>query len=124
MTPAPLQLGQAPSELALNSAGFTPLAFANAVRIGSSSPVYVAGLLRREPRIGAWSTVTTPSPPGDRAVDQRALAGAGHAGDDDEHAERDVDVDVAQVVRRRRRGSRHVPAGVRTVSLRAARSSR
>ena len=53
MTPAPLQLGQAPSELALNSAGFTPLAFANALRIGSSSPVYVAGLLRREPRIGA-----------------------------------------------------------------------
>src|ERR1039458_8056088 len=41
MTPAPLQLGQAPSELALNSAGFTPLAFANALRIGSSSPVYV-----------------------------------------------------------------------------------
>ncbi len=28
MTPAPLQLGQAPSELALESAGFTPLAFA------------------------------------------------------------------------------------------------
>src|ERR687896_394361 len=54
MTPAPLQLGQAPSELALNSAGFTPLAFANAVRIGSSSLVYVAGLLRREPRIAAW----------------------------------------------------------------------
>ena len=40
-------------------------------------------------------------PPGHRAVDQRALAGAGHAGDDDEHPERDVDVDVAQVVRRR-----------------------
>ena len=33
----PLQVGQAPSELALNSAGFTPLAFANALRIGSSS---------------------------------------------------------------------------------------
>src|SRR5437879_8493402 len=63
MTPAPLQVGQAPSELALNSAGFTPLAFANAVRIGSSSPVYVAGLLRREPRIGVWSTETTPSRP-------------------------------------------------------------
>src|SRR4249920_3496490 len=63
MTPAPLQLGQAPSELALNSAGFTPLVFANAVRIGSSSPVYVAGLLRREPRIGVWSTDTTPSCP-------------------------------------------------------------
>ncbi len=63
MTPAPLQLGHAPSELALNSAGFTPLAFANALRIGSSSPVYVAGLLRREPRIAPWSTATTPSRP-------------------------------------------------------------
>src|SRR3982074_575262 len=63
MTPAPLQLGQAPSELALNSAGFTPLAFANALRIGSSSPGYVAGLLRREPLIAAWSTDTTPSRP-------------------------------------------------------------
>src|SRR5215469_5664772 len=62
MTPALLQLGQAPSEFALNSAGFTPLAFAKAVRIGSSSPVYVAGLLRREPRIAAWSTETTPAP--------------------------------------------------------------
>ena len=61
MTPAPLQFGQAPSELALNSAGFTPLAFANALRIGSSSPVYVAGLLRREPRIAPWSIATTPS---------------------------------------------------------------
>src|SRR3989441_12839607 len=64
MTPAPLQLGQAPSELALNRAGFTPLAFANALRIGSSSPVYVAGLLRREPRIGVWSTDTTPAEAG------------------------------------------------------------
>src|SRR2546421_11586187 len=64
MTPAPLQLGQAPSELALNSAGFTPLAFANALRIGSSSPVYVAGLLRREPLIAPWPTDTTPAPAG------------------------------------------------------------
>src|SRR4030095_10196285 len=63
MTPAPLQVGQAPSELARNSAGFTLFAFANALRIGSSSPVYVAGLLRREPRIGGWSTATTPSRP-------------------------------------------------------------
>src|SRR5919112_5219487 len=62
MTPAPLQFGHAPSELALNNAGLTPLAFANAVRIGSSSPVYVAGLLRREPRIGVWSIDTTPAP--------------------------------------------------------------
>src|SRR6516162_11439721 len=60
MTPAPLHVGQAPSELELNSAGLTPLAFANALRIGSSRSVYVAGLLRREPRIGAWSTDTTP----------------------------------------------------------------
>src|ERR671916_1244239 len=63
MTPAPLHVGQAPSELALNSAGFTPLAFANALRMGSSSPVYVAGLLRLEPRIAPWSTTTTPSRP-------------------------------------------------------------
>src|SRR3954468_3580402 len=64
MTPAPLHAGHAPSELALNSAGLTPLAFANALRIGSSSPVYVAGLLRREPRIAAWSIDTTPAPAG------------------------------------------------------------
>src|SRR3954451_17498511 len=63
MTPAPLQLGHAPSEFALNSAGFTPFALANALRIGSSRPVYVAGLLRREPRIAPWSTDTTPSRP-------------------------------------------------------------
>src|SRR3954468_11168987 len=64
MTPLPLQLGHAPSELALNSAGFTPLALANALRIGSSSPEYVAGLLRREPLMGAWSIDTTPAPAG------------------------------------------------------------
>src|SRR5918996_2256177 len=64
MTPAPLQVGHAPSELALNSAGFTPLAFAKALRIGSRRSVYVAGLLRREPRMGAWSTDTTPAPAG------------------------------------------------------------
>src|SRR5712691_8704697 len=63
MTPAPLQFGQAPSELALNRAGFTPLAFAKAVRIGSRRPVYVAGLLRRDPRMAVWSTVITPSRP-------------------------------------------------------------
>src|SRR5687768_8637445 len=64
MTPLPLHVGQAPSELALNSAGFTPLAFANALRIGSRSPVYVAGLLRREPLIAPWSTDTTPAEAG------------------------------------------------------------
>ncbi len=40
-------------------------------------------------------------PPRHRAVDQRALSRPRDAGDDDEHPERDVDVDVAQVVRRR-----------------------
>src|SRR5580698_3785289 len=64
MTPTPLQLGQAPSELALNRAGLTPLAFAKAVRIGSRTPLYVAGLLRREPRIAVWSIDTTPAPAG------------------------------------------------------------
>src|SRR6202011_2823104 len=38
---------------------------------------------------------------GDRPVHERTLAGAGDAGDDDEHPERDIDVDVAQVVRPR-----------------------
>src|ERR1700709_1735507 len=71
MTPAPLQFGHAPSELAPNSAGFTPFAFANALRIGSSSPVYVAGLLRREPLICAWSTDTTPSLGGRDVIDPR-----------------------------------------------------
>src|ERR671911_1289367 len=61
MIPLPLHVGQAPSELAEKSAGFTPLALANALRIGSSSPVYVAGLLRREPLMALWSTDTTPS---------------------------------------------------------------
>ena len=61
MTPLPLQFGQAPSEFALNSAALTPLALAKAVRMGSSSPVYVAGLLRREPLMGAWSIETTPA---------------------------------------------------------------
>src|SRR5690349_20325388 len=64
MTPAPLHAGHAPSELALNRAGLTPLALANALRIGSSRPVYVAGLLRRDPRIAPWSIDTTPSPAG------------------------------------------------------------
>src|SRR5215831_17011554 len=59
--PLPPQFGQAPSELALKSDSLTPLALANALRIGSSSPVYVAGLLRREPRIGVWSIETTPA---------------------------------------------------------------
>jgi hypothetical protein len=60
-SPMPLQFGQAPSEFALNRAALTLFALANAVRIGSSTPVYVAGLLRREPRIADWPTTTTSS---------------------------------------------------------------
>src|SRR5690242_5669828 len=63
ITPAPLQVSHAPSELELNSDAFTSLAFANALRIGSSTPVYVAGLLRREPLMAPWSMTTTPSRP-------------------------------------------------------------
>src|SRR5215216_4203033 len=59
MRPSPLHSGHAPSEFALKSAGLTPLAFANAVRIGSRIPVYVAGFERREPRIADWSTRVT-----------------------------------------------------------------
>ncbi len=60
-----------------------------------------------------------PVPPGHRAVDQRALARARHPGDDDQHPERDVDVDVLQVVgvgaahlqRLRRRPHRRLQGG-------------
>ena len=37
--PRPLQPGHAPSELALNSDALTPLAAANALRMGSRMPV-------------------------------------------------------------------------------------
>ena len=61
---------------------------------------------------------------GDRPVHERALAGAGDAGDDDQHPERDVDVDVAAGCGAVAPRISSVPVGVRTVSLRAARSSR
>ena len=57
-------------------------------------------------------------------MDQRALARAGHAGDDDEHAERDVDVDVLQVVGASAPRTSSAPDGVRTDAFSAARSSR
>ncbi|EGT5593360.1 hypothetical protein B7O34_01990 [Corynebacterium striatum] len=95
----PLQFGHAPSELTENSAGFTvlsgvELALAKALRMESSSPVYVAGLERREPLMGVW-------PREEHALcdvlrqtrQQRRLAQARNAGDGTEHAKRDVDVD-------------------------------
>ena len=124
MTPAPLQVGQAPSELALNRAGFTPLAFANAVRIGSSRPVYVAGLLRREPLIAPWSIGDDAVAARHRAVDERALARPGHAGQHDQHAERDVDVDVLQVVRAGAANLERARSPSARVGFSAARSSR
>ena len=39
ITPAPLQTGQAPSELGENRDGFTPFTLAKALRTGSSRPV-------------------------------------------------------------------------------------
>jgi hypothetical protein len=100
MTPAPLQLGQAPSELALNSAGFTPLAFGERLPDGVEQP----GVRRRVAPARAADRALVDRhhavAPGDRAVDQRALPRAGDAGDDAQHPERDVDVDVAQVVGR------------------------
>ena len=91
MTPAPLHVGHAPSELELKRAGFTPFAFANAFRIGSSSPVYVAGLLRREPRIAPWSMTTTPSWP---ATEARDFFGNGEARTPAAHTILDRFVDV------------------------------
>ena len=87
-----------------------------------NSPVYVAGLERGVRPIGLWSMSMTLSMcsrpvmrscsagndaraievPRERTVqdvlDERRLARARHAGDGDEEPERDLDVDVAQVV--------------------------
>src|SRR5665647_3880488 len=123
MTPAPLQAGQAPSELALNSADFTPLAFAKALRIGSSSPVYVAGLLRLEPRIAPWSIDTTPAPAGIEPCTSELLPEPATP-----VMTTSTPSGISTSTLRRlcvvapRIGS--VPVGVRTVSLSDARSSR
>src|SRR5438093_1844462 len=123
MTPAPLQLGQAPSELALNSAGFTPLAFANALRIGSSSPVYVAGLLRREPRIAPWSIDTTPAPAGiDPCTSELLPEPATPVTTTSTPSGMSTSTSRRLCAVAPRISS--VPVGVRTVSVRAARSSR
>src|SRR5699024_12710135 len=44
--------------------GLDPLALANALRMCSSRPVYVAGVERREPRSGAWSATVWPASSG------------------------------------------------------------
>jgi len=63
-----------------------------------------------------------PSRP-DTELDRRALARARHPGADDQHAERDVDVDVLQVVGAGLAHLQH-PDGLRTEGFREARSSR
>jgi len=82
----------------------------------------VAGLLRREPRIGVWSTVTTPSRPDTEPWISELLPSPPRRSRPQD-AEREVDVHVVQVVGARAAYS-SVPEGVRTVGLRRARSSR
>ena len=124
MTPAPLQVGQAPSELELNSAGLTPFSLAKALRIGSSRPGVRRRVAAARPADGALVDHHDAVAPGDRAVDQRALARAGDAGEHAQHAERDVDVDVLQVVRGRAADLHGRSDDARTASLSDARSSR
>ncbi len=80
------------------------------------------GVAAPDPLIADWSTVTTSSRP---RPSRRSASSCrpGHAGDHDEHAEGDVDVDVLEVVGARPRTSSAM-VGVRTVSLSEARSSR
>ena len=116
-------MGQAPSELALNSAGFTPFAFANALRIGSSSLVYVAGLLRREPRIAVWSTETTPSRPATEPwISELLPEPATPVTTTSTPSGMSTSTSCRLWVSAPRTSS--VPDGVRTASLSAARSSR
>src|SRR5688572_11198544 len=58
MTPSPPHSGHAPLELALNSDASALCALANALRMWSRIPVYVAVLDRRDPRGKLWSTTT------------------------------------------------------------------
>jgi len=123
MTPAPLQVGQAPSELELKSPGFAPLAFANALRIGSSKPVYVAGLLRREPRIASWSITTTPSRPDtEPSINELSPDPATPVTTTSTPSGMSTSTSCRLFVVASRISS--MREGVRTVSLRAARSSR
>src|SRR5688500_15910612 len=118
----PLQVGHAPSELALNSAGFTPLALANALRTASSKPVYVAGLLRREPRIGVWSIDTTSAPAGIDPCTSELLPDpatpvttTSTPSGMSTSTSRRLCLDAPRIPK--------LPVGVRTASLRAARSA-
>ena len=82
MTPAPLQVGHAPSEFGLNSeeAGVGG-------RVTASRAPYRGLVDRHHAFAGRY-----------RAVDERTLARAGDAGHHAEHSQRDVDVHVPDVV--------------------------
>ena len=100
MTPAPLQVGQA-----LGVGAEQRRLHAVGLREGLADRVEESGVRRRvaPPRAADRALIDRDHARagGDRAVHERALARTGHAGDHDENAERDVDVDLAQVVRRR-----------------------
>ena len=86
ITPGPLQFGQAPSEFALNRAGLTPFALANALRIGFEQPRVRRRVAAAGAADGALVDGDDTVAACDRAVDERALARACDAGDDGEHA--------------------------------------
>ena len=101
MTPAPLQVGAGALGVGAEQRRL------HAVGLGErlADRVEQSGVGRRvaPPRAADRALVDRHHavPPRHRAVDQRALARPGHAGDHHQHAERDVDVDVLQVVRAR-----------------------
>ena len=124
MTPAPLQFGAG----ALGVGAEQRRLHAVGLRERLADRVEQPGVGRRvaPPRAADRGLVDRHHavPPGHRAVDQRALARARHAGDHHQHAERDVDVDVLQVVGARRRAPPAPPTASAPTSFSEARSSR
>ena len=122
-SPAPSHVSQRPpATLNENQPGVTPRRLpsrdaANSARIPPKALVVVAGFERGLRAAGVWSTTTTsrnrsaPSIrlqaprsgsrcnwPTSTRTDQRRLAGTRHTGDGDELAERQLDVEIRQVV--------------------------
>ena len=118
MTPEPLQFSHAPFELKLNSAGVDLVGRGEHL----AHVVHHAGVGRR---IGSRGRAHRRLIDHDRVgmlaqehlVDERALARAGDAGDHRQHAGRDVDADVLQVVVARVLDRAAVPLGCAHVTL-------
>ena len=106
MTPAPLQFGHAPSEFALNRAGLTPLLLRERLADRVEQPGVRRGVAAPRAADRALVDGDDAVAARDRPVDQRALARARDTGEHHQHAERDVDVDVLEVVRVGARGPR------------------